>query len=148
MVNRILLFTFLVFVVSCIKEKIEEYATGDTNTGIVGKWKMIETRNDNGAGEVHVMNKSGENYIMTFKSNGQVNAPGFSCEGEYSFTPKSVEEMKGANLIISFDCNLLPADIETLPGRYYAVIRDNHYLSINNEECDESCVIVYRRLKD
>lgn len=63
-------------------------------------------------------------------------------------SPKAVEEMRGANLIISFGCNLLPDDIETTPGRYYAIITDYNYLSMSNESCDELCNRVFRRLKE
>lgn len=146
--NSVLLFAFLIFAVSCSKESVDEYAAGPNHRGIVGKWKLIETRNDNGAGDEHIIDKSSENYIMAFESTGKVRAPGFSCKGEYTFTPKPVEEIRGANLIISFGCNLLPDDIETTPGRYYAVITDYNYLSMNNESCDESCTRVFRRLKE
>jgi len=135
-------------VVSCSKDNTDEYATGNTQTGIVGKWKLVETRSDDGGGNIHVVDQTRENRIISFDSTGKTTDPQISCEGEYSFTPKEPGETLEPNLVISFECKTSNANIGNGPDRYFAFIRDNNYLSINHERCIETCAEIYRRLKD
>lgn len=143
MMNRFFLYAFLIFTVSCRKESTDEYATGDSQTGIVGKWKLVETRHDTGGGYIHVADKTSENRIISFDSKGKATDTRLSCGGEYTFTPiKNGNDVNG-NLIISFGCTT-----STEPGKYSATIEDNNQLAISDGHCIELCLDVYRRLRE
>lgn len=146
MSKRLFLYVFFVLAVSCSKESSDEYAAGDNQKGIVGKWKLVETRTSDGTGKIHVVDKTSENRTISFDSKGKTTDDRFSCGGEYTFAPKEPSEINGANLVISFGCRNM--DIAPTSARYHAFIKDNNHLTINDENCDESCAEVYRRLKE
>lgn len=146
MIKRIFLYMVLVVAVSCSKDS-DEFAVDNSQTGIVGRWKLVETQFDDGGGNIHVEDKSDKNEIISFDSAGKTTNNKFSCDGIYTFTPKEPNSPTGANLTVTFECNALDPKSETRKESFQAYIKDNNYLSLRNSRCIEPCAEIYRRLK-
>lgn len=141
--NRFFLYAFLIFAVSCRKESTDEYANGDSQKGIVGKWKLVETKHYTGGGYIHVKDKTSESRVISFDSKGKATDTRLPCGGEYTYTPKKDGNDVNCNLIISFGCTT-----STEPRKYSATIEDNNYLTLSDGSCIELCLDVYRRIKE
>ena len=133
---------------SCGKNHMDEFATGNSQKGIVGKWKLVRSENGIGNGDVNVVDRRSENFIITFDSIGNTTNPNFECKGKYNFTWDEEGKNHEPNMTINFDCPDSGTNIDFGPAKYYARFEDNNHLYLSNAHCDEKCTDIYRRLKD
>lgn len=138
----------MAFSMSCSKNHIDEFETGNNQKGIVGKWKLVRSENGNGTGDVNVIDKISQNVIITFDSTGHTTNPMFECKGKYNFTWVEEGKNNDPNMTINFDCPPSGTNIKLGPAKYYAGFEDNNHLYLNNASCDEQCKDIYRRLKE
>ncbi|GAA4171957.1 hypothetical protein [Sphingobacterium ginsenosidimutans] len=135
--------------ISCDKESRSEFATGISEKGILGRWKLVETTSSNGTAGLNKVDMSSENYIVTFYSNGKIEAPDFPCSGEYFFEKNKAGDDGDHKLSASFDkCKSSQALWYTINGNADARIVDHNNLILNSKTCDEPCTRIYRRLKE
>lgn len=102
MINRVFFYVFLILFISCDKERIGEYASGASENGVVGKWKLVETITSDGTAGSTKVDVSSKNYIVTFDSNGKLESPDFPCSGEYIFEEDKPGDRGDNNLVVSF----------------------------------------------
>ncbi|MGV6946230.1 hypothetical protein [Sphingobacterium kyonggiense] len=139
--KRFFLYTIILLFMSCGKNHMDEFATGNSQMGIVGKWKLVRSESGSGNGDIYVEDRRSENFIITFDSIGNTTNPNFECKGKYNFTWDEEGKNHGPNMTINFDCPVSTAE-------YYARFEDNNQLYLSNAHCDELCKNIYRRLKD
>lgn len=149
MMNRFYFSICLILFISCDKENNSEYASGASENGIIGKWKLVETTSSNGTAVSNKVDVSAENYIITFDSNGKLISLDFPCLGKYFFDTNKPGNQGDNNLVVSFDkCEPSEALWYTINGSADARIENHNNLILNSANCDEPCTRVYRRLKE
>lgn len=148
MITRAFLNFILILSISCTKDNNEEYATGISKDGIVGKWKLVEFTVSDGTSQLIKNDLSSKNYIVTFDSLGNVRSTDFSCLGNYTFDKNKPGNKGDKNLVVTFDkCKdneMLPYSIKGISD---ARIIDYNSLMLNSETCDEPCTRLFKRLK-
>jgi hypothetical protein len=134
--------------VSCNKEDNTEYATGSSQDGIVGKWKLVEYSVSDGTAPSIKNDVSSKNYIITFDAKGNATSPDFRCAGKYTFDKSKLGNKGDNNLVVTFDgCEATEMVAYSIKGNADANIVEHNNLILNSENCDEPCKRVYRRLK-
>ncbi|MDO4230065.1 MAG: hypothetical protein Q4C98_09640 [Capnocytophaga sp.] len=136
---------FLILIVSCSKNDTSDYATELSESGIVGKWRLVEIHSSDGTSQIYKTDVSSENYVVIFNANGDVQSADFPCVGKYNFDSTI---SANNNLVVTFDkCESTQVLGYSINGIANARISDYNYLILNIANCDESCARVYRRLK-
>lgn len=148
MIIRAFLNIILILSISCTKENNSEYATGTSQDGIEGKWKLVEFTVSDGTAQLNQNDVSSKNYIVTFDSKGNVKSTDFSCTGKYTFDKSKSGNKGDNNLVVTFDkCEASEMIMYSIKGNADASIVDHNKLILNSETCDEPCTRIYRRLK-
>lgn len=149
MINRVILNLFLVLLISCSKkENVGEYASGPSQDGIIGKWRLVETISGDGTAQSNKVDVSSRNYTVTFNANGEIQSGDFACSGKYTYTSNKRGEIGDENLKVGFDkCEASEMLWYSIAGNADARIVDHNTLILNSATCDEPCTRVYRRLK-
>jgi len=134
---------------SCDKENRDEFATGTSENGIVGKWILVETASNDGTARSNKVDRNSKKYVVNFDSNGGVKSSDFPCSGKYIFDKNNAGSREGHTLSVSFDkCKSSETLWYSINGIADARIVNYNNLILNSENCDEPCTRVYRRLKD
>lgn len=148
MTNRLFLNIVMILFISCTKESVDEYATGTSERGIAGRWKLVEVTSSDGTSRLTKTDVSSKNYIVTFDINGNIKSSDFPCSGKYTFDQNKPGNKGDNNLVVAFDkCEASEIVRYTITGTADAHIVDYNRLILNSETCDEPCTRVYKRLK-
>lgn len=137
----------LLLLVTCACSKDDDFATTPTDAGIVGRWKLVETRVSDGA-TTHNVDVQKENYIITFHDDLRVEASDFTCTGTYSYNPDQKWELgKGNTEVVFKDCATDKRSPHSVVGSSNLNLSDDNTLHISYPNCIEQCTRVFRRLK-
>ncbi|MCY4779294.1 hypothetical protein ORI89_06510 [Sphingobacterium sp. UT-1RO-CII-1] len=148
MMVRVFFNIILILSISCTKESSSEFATGTSQDGIVGKWKLVEYSLSDGTALLKKNDVSSKNYIITFDDKGNVKSPDFPCTGKFTYDMSKLGNKGENNLQVSFaECSASEMVEYSIKGNADASIVDNNTLILNSETCDEPCTRIYRRLK-
>lgn len=146
--NRLFFLVLLILCISCSKEEISEYATGNEQTGIVGKWKLVYYRSLDSWGKVETRDRTSFQQIISFDSLGNTTNPRFPCMGKYELAenPDS-QKSKPVTLTVFFDCKTTESNVEKVEEKLAVSFRDNNRLVLNGG-CYGMCEFEYWRLKE
>ncbi len=148
MKNLILFIIILFAILGCKKESNSEYAQDDSHQGFNGRWKLVESRVSPGDINYIVTDKTKDNIILHFKSDGKVSSSQFTCEGDFKYYEETQDKnLYPYNLSISFPCRRNNSKVDEKEWRVRTEFKDNNTLYIYNSRCIEGCSEMYRRLK-
>ena len=138
----------IILLIACHEKSGDDYATGASKDGIVGKWRLVEIKSSNGTAQISTVNVESENYVVTFGADGTVHASDFSCSGTFTFDTDKPGNIGNNHLTITFEaCERSKLVWYSIHGTADARIIDDNTLVLNSEACDEGCQRIYKRLK-
>ncbi len=147
--KNLFLFSIILFaILACKKESNSEYAQDDSQQGFNGRWKLVESRVSPGDINYIVTDKTKDNIILHFKSDGKVSSSQYTCEGDFKYYEETQDKnLYPYNLSISFPCRRNNSKVDEKEWRVRTEFKDNNTLYIYNTRCIEGCSEMYKRLK-
>lgn len=127
-------FLLAIILLSCSKQ----HNSSESPKGIEGKWKLVEASNNN---------VEKENYTINFDSTGGIKASDYPCAGTYVFNEEGGTKLSDTNLTVEFkNCSSSTQLWYTIKGIATARLVDNNTLVLNNQNCDEGCARIFKRI--